>query len=59
MEKLYMEDQMEKELVVRGHDIYDEDKCIDSVKVVDIAIDVYGFKSKMNENDILEFVGSF
>lgn len=58
-EKVYLEDEMEQELIKRGHDIYDSDKCIDSTEVCSIAIELYGFRSRLNEDDVLEFTGNF
>ena len=58
-EKLYLEEEMEQELIKRGHNIFDEDECIDSVEVCEIAVGMYGFKSRLNKDEILEFTGNF
>lgn len=57
--KVYLEDEMEQELIKRGHDIFDDEKCIDSTKVCSIAVELYGFHSRLNNDDILEFTGKF
>lgn len=57
--KVYLEDEMEQELIKRGHDIFDSDKCIDSSEVCSIAIELYGFHSRLNSDEILEFNGNF
>lgn len=57
--KIYLEDEMEQELIKRGHNIYDSDECIDSSEVCSIAVELYGFHSSLNSDEILEFSGTF
>lgn len=53
------EDEMETELIKRGYKIEDDEGCIDSMEVCSIACDWYGFQTKVNCNDALEFIGNF
>lgn len=52
------ESQMESYLIAQGFDIWDsdeeDDKCIDSTKVIDIADDL-GYKAILNENSVFYF----
>lgn len=57
--KVYLEDEMEKELVKRGHNIYDSDNCVDSSELCWIAVEFYGFHSRFNSDEVLEFTGRF
>ncbi|MFS0643817.1 hypothetical protein [Siminovitchia sp. 179-K 8D1 HS] len=50
-----LEHEMEKFLIMNGYDIYDSEKCVDSVKVSDLAIEEFGFKSQMDANGTITY----
>ncbi|WP_255233842.1 DUF3797 domain-containing protein [Bacillus altitudinis] len=47
---LMTEYEMEIFLINNGYNIYDSEKCTDSIKVCDLAIEEFGFKSLMDVN---------
>ena len=57
--RVFLEDNMEEELIKRGYNIFDDERCIDSSKVCHIACDWYGFETEMNDNGVLIFTGNF
>lgn len=47
------ENEMEKFLKDNGYDILDEEGCVDSVKVSDIAIDILGYSAEISDSGII------
>ncbi|QZA69512.1 hypothetical protein 035JT004_282 [Bacillus phage 035JT004] len=63
LKNIMLETEMEEHLAKNGYNIYDEESCIDSVAVADIACDELGYDSYMMEgsgslNQTLIFIKS-
>lgn len=51
-QKEFSENTMEEMLIKLGHDeILDEERCVDSVEVCNVAVEVYGFKVRQLESE--------
>lgn len=50
LKNIITEDEMEKYLISEGYNIFDSEKCVDSVLVAEYAIDL-GYKVEFAEND--------